>query len=93
MFVANITDSVILGIDWLEKQRAVVDLSDYSIRFNGQNILSVMINTAEHHVNIYRVKRTKKIIIPSYTKQVLIYRVNTRKKIYTKKKVKHPLIY
>jgi hypothetical protein len=50
MFVANITDSVILGIDWLEKQRAVIDFSNYSIRLNGQNIISVMINTACRHI-------------------------------------------
>ena len=72
MVVANITDSVILGIDCLEKQRAVIDLSDYSIRLNGQNIISVMINTADHHVKIYRVKPTKNIIIPPYTTQVSI---------------------
>jgi len=48
MVVANITDSVILGIDFLAKQRAVIDLSDYSIRLNGQNTPSVMINTADN---------------------------------------------
>ena len=70
MAVANITDSVILGIDCLEKQRAVIDLSDYSIRLNRQNIPPVMINTAENqHVKIYRVKTTEKIIIPPYTKE------------------------
>ena len=67
MVIANITDSVILGIDWLEKQRAVNDLSDYSIRLNGQNILSVMIN-----VKIYRVKTRKKIVITPYTKHISI---------------------
>jgi hypothetical protein len=73
MVAADITDSVILGIYFLEKQRAVIDLSDYSIRLNGQNIPSVIINTAENqHVKIYRVKTTKRIVIPPYTKQVLI---------------------
>ena len=69
MVVVNITDSVILGIDCLQKQKAVIDLSDYSIRLNGQTIISVLINTTEHHVQIYRVKTTQKIIIPPYTKQ------------------------
>jgi hypothetical protein len=73
MVVADITDSVILGMYFLEKQRAVIDLSDYSIRLNGQNIPSVMINTAENqHVKIYRVNTTKRIVIPPYTKQVSI---------------------
>jgi hypothetical protein len=53
MDVADITDSVILGIYFLEKNRAVIDLSDYSIRLNGQNIPSVIINTEENqHVKI-----------------------------------------
>ena len=69
MVVVDITDSVILGIDCLEKQKAVIDLSDYSIRLNGQTIIAVMINTAEHHVKINRVKTRKKIIMPPYTKQ------------------------
>ena len=60
MVVANITDSLILGIYFLEKQRAVIDLSDYSIRLNGQIIPPVMINTTENqYVQIYRVKSTK----------------------------------
>ena len=42
----------------------------YSTTLNGQNITSVMINTAEHHVKIYRVKKKIIIIIPPYTKQV-----------------------
>ena len=53
MVVADITDNVILGIYFLEKNRAVIDLSDYSIRLNGQNIPSVIINTEENqHVKI-----------------------------------------
>ena len=53
MVAADITDSVILGIYFMEKQRAVIDLSDYSIRLNGQNIPSVIINTEENqHVKI-----------------------------------------
>jgi hypothetical protein len=60
MVVANIADSVILGIYFLAKQRAVINLSDYSIRLNGQNIPPVMINTADNqYVKIYRVKSTK----------------------------------
>ena len=59
--VVNITNSVILGIYFLEKQKAVIfDLSDYSIRLNGKNIPSVMINTTENqYVKICRVKSTK----------------------------------
>ena len=60
MVVAKITDSVKLGIDFPEKQRVVIDLSDYSIRLNGRNIPSVMIYTAENqYVKINRVKSTK----------------------------------
>jgi hypothetical protein len=73
MFIANITNSVILGIDWLQKQRAVIDLSHYSIRLNGQNIISVMINTAEHHGKIYRVKTRKKKYTKNKVKHPLLY--------------------
>ena len=60
MVVADITDSVILDIYFIEKQKAVIDLSDYSIRLNRQNIPSVMINTTENqYVKVYRVKSTK----------------------------------
>ena len=73
MFVASITYSVILGIDWPEKQRPVIDLSNYSSRLNGQNIKSVMINTAEYHAKIYRVKTRKKIYTKNKVKHPLIY--------------------
>lgn len=60
MVVADITDSVILDIYFIEKQKAVIDLSDYSIRLNRQNIPSVMINITENqYVKVYRVKSTK----------------------------------
>ena len=72
MVVADITDSVILGIYFLEKNRAVIDLSDYSIRLNGQTIPSVIINTEENQHVKYRVKTTKRIAMPPYTKQISI---------------------
>ena len=54
MGVANITDSVILGLDFLEKQRAVIDLSDYSIRLNiRQNIPPVMNVDRNFHCRLY----------------------------------------
>ncbi|CAG2235895.1 unnamed protein product [Mytilus edulis] len=36
MVVAEITDNLILGIDFLESQKAIIDLTDYSIKLKGQ---------------------------------------------------------
>lgn len=38
MVVADITDDVILGIDFLEHQKAGINLTDYSIELRGEKI-------------------------------------------------------
>ncbi|CAC5372749.1 unnamed protein product [Mytilus coruscus] len=42
MVVAEITDNLILGIDFLESQKAVIDLTDYSIKLKGEKNPSFM---------------------------------------------------
>ena len=87
MVVAIITDSEILGTDFLEKQRAVIDLSDYSIRSNGQNIPSVMINTTENQylkINIMKPTKLQSLCKgPPYliaaVKPPMLYQIKDRK--------------
>ena len=44
MAVAEKTNDVILGIDFLEHQKAVINLTDYSIELRGETIPSTVIS-------------------------------------------------
>ena len=56
MVVAVITDDVILGMYVLEHQKAVINLTDYSIELRGEKIPSTVISTEhEKKMKIYRV--------------------------------------
>lgn len=65
MIVADITDNVILGIDFLIHQKAVINLADYTVQLHGQIIPSIMVSTKEKKkMKIFRVKLAEKIVIP-----------------------------
>ncbi|VDI70192.1 Hypothetical predicted protein [Mytilus galloprovincialis] len=61
MVVAEITDNLILGIDFLESQKAIIDLTDYSIKLKGEKVPSFMTsNRKDQQMKIYRIKIKKK---------------------------------
>ncbi|CAG2207159.1 unnamed protein product [Mytilus edulis] len=60
MVVAEITDNLILGIDFLESQKAIIDLTDYSIKLKGEKVPSFMTsNRQDQQMKIYRIKIKK----------------------------------
>ena len=73
MVVADITDDVILGIDFLEHQKAVINLTDYSIELRGEKIPSTVISTEhEKKMKIYRVKLAKRTVVPPYSDKISV---------------------
>jgi predicted aspartyl protease len=73
MVVAEKTDDVILGIYFLEHQKAVINLTDYSIELRGEKIPSTVIST-EHKkkMKIYRVKLAKNTIVPPCSDKISV---------------------
>ncbi|VDI47032.1 Hypothetical predicted protein [Mytilus galloprovincialis] len=51
MVVAEITDNLILGIDFLESQKAIIDLTDYSIKLKGEKVPSFMTSNRQRTTN------------------------------------------
>lgn len=73
MVVADITDDVILGIDFLEHQKAGINLTDYSIELRGEKIPSTVISTEhEKKMKIYRVKLAKRTVVPPYSDKISV---------------------
>ena len=73
MVVADITDDVILGIYFLEHQKAVINLTDYSIELRGEKIPSTVISTEhEKKMKIYRVKLAKRTVVPPCSDKISV---------------------
>jgi hypothetical protein len=63
--MAEITDKVILGLDFLEANKAIVDHGQYSIYINGEMIQATFaLNEQEEHLQIYRAKIENTTVIP-----------------------------
>ncbi|CAC5422811.1 unnamed protein product [Mytilus coruscus] len=79
MVVAEITDNIILGIDFLESQKAIIDLPNYSIKLKGENIPSFMTsNRQDQQMKIYRIKIKKKTVIPPCSSKVTIVELDEK---------------
>ena len=62
---ANISDNIILGMDFLDEHKAVIDLSNYSIKLNQESIpISCIITENGQEVNIYRINLQKRTVVP-----------------------------
>lgn len=73
MVVADLTDDVILGIDFLAHQKAVINLTDYSVEFRGEKIPSTVISTShEKTAKIYRVKLAKRTVVPPFSNKISV---------------------
>jgi len=73
MVVADLTDDVILGIDFLAHQKAVINLTDYSVEFRGEKIPSTVISTNhEKTAKIYRVKLAKRTVVPPFSNKISV---------------------
>lgn len=69
--VADIEDYLILGIDFLENQKAIINLTDYSIELRGEKVPSMVFSTIERQQNkVYRVKTARKTFIPPHTDRI-----------------------
>ena len=61
LIAANISANIILGMDFLDEHKAVIDLSNYSIKLNQEYIpISCIITENGQEVNIYRINLQKK---------------------------------
>ena len=68
---AEINDDIILGIDFLEYNKAVIDLSNFSVSINRENIPAVcMSNETGHMIHVYRVQIKKKTVVPPHTMKI-----------------------
>ena len=67
MVIADIPDTVRLGIDFLEHNRVIIDLQKNSIQLNNEFLPLTLIKDEENaEVKIYRIKLTEKAIVPHF---------------------------
>ncbi|CAC5414085.1 unnamed protein product [Mytilus coruscus] len=69
---ANINDNIILGIDFLEKLGAVIDMANYTIRINNEAIPAVcLVGNEGEETNLYRISMKKKIVVPPHSLKIV----------------------
>lgn len=71
MLVADITDNIILGLDFLEHQKVIINLSDCSINMKGEKINSRLLSNDDELVKIYRIRAAKRSVVPPHSDKVL----------------------
>lgn len=70
--VADIEDQFILGLDFLNNQGAKIDLTDYSIELNGENIPSLLLsNSKKQEIKVYRAKVAERVVIPPHSNKIV----------------------
>ncbi|CAG2201940.1 unnamed protein product [Mytilus edulis] len=68
MVIADIPDTVLLGIDFLEHNKVIIDLQKNSIHLNNEFLPLTFIKDEENtEVKIYRIKLTEKAIVPPFS--------------------------
>ena len=71
--VAYIADDVIFGMYFVEHQKAIINLADYSIEFRGEKIPSTVISTEhEKKMKIYRVQLAKRTVVPPCSDKISV---------------------
>jgi len=70
--VADISDDIILGIDFLVNFHAIVDLANYSIRINQESIPALCLKNRDGSSStVYRVSIGRKVIVPPNSMKVV----------------------
>jgi len=67
VIVANITDSVILGLDVLKHVKAVINLVDYEVAINGEIIPASIKDEKGGQIKVCRVELSRKVVVPPQT--------------------------
>ncbi|CAC5415384.1 unnamed protein product [Mytilus coruscus] len=68
----NITDKVILGIDFLEHFKAIIDLGNYTVQINQDLIPAICLGNKEGKIShVYRVTVGRKTVVPPQSMKVL----------------------
>ncbi|VDH91344.1 Hypothetical predicted protein [Mytilus galloprovincialis] len=69
---AEITDKVILGIDFLEHFKAIIDLGNYTVQINQDLIPAICLGNKEGKIShVYRVTVGRKTVVPLQSMKVL----------------------
>ncbi|CAG2228578.1 unnamed protein product [Mytilus edulis] len=69
---AEITDKVILGIDFLEHFKAIIDLGNYTVQINQDLIPAICLGNKEGKIShVYRVTVGRKTVVPPQSMKVL----------------------
>ncbi|CAG2197087.1 unnamed protein product [Mytilus edulis] len=69
---AEITDKVILGIDFLEHFKAIIDLGNYTVQINQDLIPAICLGDKEGKIShVYRVTVGRKTVVPPQSMKVL----------------------
>ncbi|CAG2245689.1 unnamed protein product [Mytilus edulis] len=69
---AEITDKVILGIDFLEHFKAIIDLGNYTVQINQDLIPAICLGNKEVKIlHVYRVTVGRKTVVPPQSMKVL----------------------
>ena len=77
VIVAEITDPVIIGLDFLSTNKALTDLSEQSINIQGMEIKAEVRKADENAVNVARVLLQKKLRIPPHTEVQIVGKLDT----------------
>jgi hypothetical protein len=81
MLMAEITEKVILGLDFLEANKAIVDHGQYSIHINGEMIHATFaLNEQEEHLQMYRAKIDNTTVIPPFSMKFIETKLNLKPK-------------
>ncbi|CAC5407143.1 unnamed protein product [Mytilus coruscus] len=69
---ANINDNIILGIAFLEKFGAVIDMANYTVRINNEAIPAVcLVGNEGEEINLYRISIKKKTVVPPHSLKIV----------------------
>ncbi|CAG2215849.1 unnamed protein product [Mytilus edulis] len=67
IIVADITDSVLLGLDFLQHLQAVIDLANYTVKINNQTLQASAVKSNNKEMKVCRVTLNQNVVIPSMT--------------------------
>ncbi|CAG2257817.1 unnamed protein product [Mytilus edulis] len=67
IIVADITDPVLLGLDFLQHLQAVIDLANYTVKINNQTLQASAVKSNNKEMKVCRVTLNQNVVIPSMT--------------------------
>ncbi|CAG2209806.1 unnamed protein product [Mytilus edulis] len=79
MLVADIEDELILGLDFLETNRVIVDHGQYTITLNKEIISATEMSSTEiGDVKVYRAVVAETTVLPPYSSQFIQVKLDTK---------------